>query len=666
MKIGRLVAFCDKGIEYSFYLLTVAVPLVVSPASYELFEFPKMLLVYTGAALILTFWASKILLSGKINFSTTPLFWPIVAFLTSQIISTIFSIDIITSIFGYYSRFNGGLLSTTAFVALYFAAVSNLQKLQAVRILLLAVATGLFTSLWGIASHYGADPTCKLLIGVWTSKCWTIAFDPTLRIFATFGQPNWMAGYLAMAILALVGLTLTVNKLRFQIFAVFANSVLFTAFLFTNSRSATLAFGASLLIFLASLTFLKFGRKLKFDFLPILATLTIFIILTLVFGQSLAGRVRQVKLSSNSSSQQVQEQPPEPPSSGPTESGQIRLIVWKGALEIFRHYPVTGSGVETFGFSYYQAKPAEHNLTSEWNFLYNKAHNEFLNYAATTGILGIGTYLAIILTYFLVTTRYIFERTNKKQASAPSSGRGKMRDKILILGLVAALISFQIHNFFGFSVVPTSLLLWLILASTILVRLPTLKVYKFKANKSLVFILVLFFFLSMFILMRFYFADLAFTRGISEFDSENYKTASEFFDKAVKTSPLPQPLFLSYSAYNSAILAAQDGDLTKQVERQANEAQKLSRFNLTVERLVTNTYLELSSANPQFSQKAKESALNLLKIAPTDAETHFQVAQILKLLGENSQAEKIINKAIELKPNYQAAINTLFSWQNEK
>ena len=35
---------------------------------------------------------------------------------------------------------------------------------------------------------------------------------------------------------------------------------------------------------------------------------------------------------------------------GITESGVIRNIVWQGAVDIFRHYPLIGSGVETFAF----------------------------------------------------------------------------------------------------------------------------------------------------------------------------------------------------------------------------------------------------------------------------------------------------------------------------
>jgi putative inorganic carbon (hco3(-)) transporter len=60
----------------------------------------------------------------------------------------------------------------------------------------------------------------------------------------------------------------------------------------------------------------------------------------------------------------------------------------KGAWELTKKYPLFGSGVETFAYSYYNVRPVEHNLVTEWDFLYNKAHNEFLNYAATTGFVG--------------------------------------------------------------------------------------------------------------------------------------------------------------------------------------------------------------------------------------------------------------------------------------
>jgi len=86
--------------------------------------------------------------------------------------------------------------------------------------------------------------------------------------------------------------------------------------------------------------------------------------------------------------------------SGGTESGTIRKIVWTGALRIWQANPknfLIGTGPETFAQAYYQYRPLEHNQTSEWELLYNKAHNEFLNYLVTTGILGLGSYIVLLI-----------------------------------------------------------------------------------------------------------------------------------------------------------------------------------------------------------------------------------------------------------------------------
>ncbi len=650
----RLIVISNKAIEYSFYFLAIFTPLVFSPANYELFEFPKMILVYSGAALVLSLWAIKILITGKLNFAPTPLFWPILLFLISQILSTIFSIDKITSIAGYYSRFNGGLLSTIAYIVLFFTAVSNLTKNQGLTLIFLFVISGLISSIWGIPSHFGLDPTCKILTGFWTSKCWAISFDPTLRIFSTFGQPNWMAGFLAMAILIMFGFSQASKNFRFAIFGIFVNSVLFAAFLLTNSRSASLALLVSLLGFLTILIFLKFRQKLEINFASIGATLIIFAILTLFFGQNLLGRVREVKVEQVAISPQSQTQAQTPPqTSGPTESGQIRLIVWKGAIEIFKHYPSFGSGVETFGYSYYNFRPAEHNLTTEWNFLYNKAHNEFLNYAATTGILGLGSFLSIILVYTMAVLRLTFNRSNNKI------------EKLLIVGLFTSILSYLIHNFFGFSVISTAFFFWIILASTLIIGVPAIKLIGFKPNFSLILIPIVFLLFSVYTIVRFYLADINFAKGLLRFEGGIYQEAQTYFEKAIKLSPLPQPLFFAYQGYNLAILSQVNSSLVQSAINNVEKSQKFSKVNLTTMRLAANTYLELSSSNPYYLDRTIELANHLLKIAPTDAETHFQVAQILKIAGKDLEAEKIIKKAIELKSDYFEAIETRNSWQKE-
>ena len=100
-----------------------------------------------------------------------------------------------------------------------------------------------------------------------------------------------------------------------------------------------------------------------------------------------------------------------------------------------------GAGPETFAQAYYQYRPIEHNQTSEWELLYNKAHNEFLNYLATTGVFGLLSYLVLLffMARQMLNTRYL----------------------ILNTALLAGWVSISVTNFWGFSVVIVQLFLFL-------------------------------------------------------------------------------------------------------------------------------------------------------------------------------------------------------------
>ncbi len=180
----------------------------------------------------------------------------------------------------------------------------------------------------------------------------------------------------------------------------FSNALLYAAFTFTFSRGATLGLLSGLISFIifysAVLYFFDKSTVVKKynNFRPLLIGLLIFLIINLFFGSAitrfklLKGSTTPIRPTSPAAVTQLE--------AGGTESGQIRLIVWRGALEVFKHNPWIGSGVETFAYSYYGFRPVEHNLVSEWDFLYNKAHNEFLNYLATTGAIGLVAYILMI------------------------------------------------------------------------------------------------------------------------------------------------------------------------------------------------------------------------------------------------------------------------------
>src|ERR1035437_39567 len=117
----KLLNICNKIIEYGFYAIFFLIPLVLDANTSELFEFNKMWLTFILSLVVLAAWISKMVIKRQFKIQRTPLDIPIILFLLSQVISTVFSIDRHVSLWGYYSRFNGGLFSTIAYVFLYYA-----------------------------------------------------------------------------------------------------------------------------------------------------------------------------------------------------------------------------------------------------------------------------------------------------------------------------------------------------------------------------------------------------------------------------------------------------------------------------------------------------------------------------------------------------------------
>ena len=484
MKISNI---CNKIIEFSFYAIFLFIPLVLAGDTSELFEFNKMWLAFGLGIIIACSWIAKSILQGGIKIQRTPLDIPIGLFLLSQIMSTIFSWDQHISIWGYYSRFNGGLLSTILYIFLYYAFVSNVLMKESnernvlnfnavKKILNISLVSGLIVGLWGLPSKFGADPTCLLFRGHLDVACWAEDFQPKIRIFSTLGLPDWLAAY--MGILIPINIALLINNLKenltkklnlgkmilsypskinlYSIFYISSFILFYANLLYSRSRSGIIAVWLAVAILLIGYYFL-YGRKQIKLFTPI-AIIFILTIITFSIGTPFGfldkftyGGIKN-KFNPPAPAKTKAVAKPAPAHVGElggSDSGVIRLLVWNGAINAWKDNPLFGTGVETFAFAYYKYKPPAHNLTSEWNFLYNKAHNEFLNYLVTSGLFGLGTYLAIIAWFFYLSLRKLL-----KHRDDPNG--------LLILSFLASCITIIITNFFGFSVVIVNIYLFLI------------------------------------------------------------------------------------------------------------------------------------------------------------------------------------------------------------
>jgi len=631
-----MVKLISKVITYCFYTLFFLVPLILYPHTSEVFEFNKIVLTYILTLIILISWLAKSVIQKKFIFRKSFLDIPILLFLGSQFLSTIFSIDPATSIFGYYTRFSGGLLSLISYAILYWAFVSNVSKKQTEKAIAVSLSSAALVSAYAVLQHFGIDKN------IWVQ-------DVQSRVFSTLGQPNWLATW----IVAFIPLTWAyIMTKKSKSFWITLSSLFFLVLLYTKSRSGILGFGAGFLIFwgihyIPELKKKAFGKIVRNkQFITIIALI---ISLALLVGTPWTPSLGQILGISPQATE------PENPEvivpaleKGGTESGDIRKIVWEGAIGIWKNNFLLGSGVETFAYSYYNHRPVEHNLVSEWDFLYNKAHNEYLNYAANSGTIGLIAYLILIG----VTLKYLYKNIEKNK---------------LALAFLSGLVSIHVSNFFGFTVVPTSLQIFLFPAFFISLTSEALKQKKVSNISAAQKVIISIFFLAGALLLigisRYWYADTLYLKGKLANNAENYSYARSVLAKSIDYSK-NQPMYwneIAQATTGLALEADTEGDLEKTndyIEKALVEAEKsitLSPKNVNLIRDKASLFLKLSTIDPVYLLGARQTLEELIILAPTDAKLFYNLGLTQVRTGEPELAIQTLEKTVEMKADYRNA-----------
>ena len=642
-------------ITFLFHVLFFFTPLILHPKMSEVFEFPKMLFVYSITILITTTWILSWIKNKKITIARTPLDIPIILFLFIQILATIFSIDPHTSLWGYYGRFHGGLASTISYILLFYAFVSQhkvrnlmLEIHGFINTILLSTA---LISVYAILEHFGIDKH------LWVQ-------DVQNRVFSTLGQPNWLSAYLiAILPLYLLSTSKTYN---------FLSILVLIAIIFTKSQSGI----AATAIVLVIIVFLKIKTKAKF-LLPLL-------LLPLI--PRLTKPLSSLNLINPfySTTQDIVKKDLENRGNGGSDSMAIRRVVWQGAINLGLKHPILGTGPETFAYSYYQARPTEHNLLSEWDFLYNKAHNEYLNFFATTGFLGLGSYLLLIT---WTTVWWIKTLRHPERSVAESKDLGSLRlphhasldsspefrmTNLVNYGLFIGWLSILITNFFGFSVVAVALLFFLFPALAICLQGSVKNLHTPNSGpqpasrcEDQQFGVWRFFYLfipviSIYLLSSIYHtyqADLNYNL------SKNSQDPLTPLQQAVNLKP-HQPLYLAQLAEQESKTAAAIFLQLKQSPQpyqdlaveHATQAVAMNPYNLNLLKSKARVEIYLSNIDQKFTQQALNTLLQASILAPTDAKLLFNIGILYQNLNQKDLAALSYQKALELKPNYQEAL----------
>lgn len=608
----KIISKIIRSLYLTLFLFT---PLLFTFFNSELFELPKMYFVYLITIIIVTLHLINWIRNQTPLFQKSFLDIPLILFLISQIICTFNSIDIHTSIYGYYSRLNGGLLSIISYLLLYWTLIPYLDDKFKSKIINFFLFSGFLVAIFGILEHFGIDKN------LWVQ-------DVQSRVFSTLGQPNWLAAYLVILLPFSLYKFLESKIFIYKTYFLFLTCCFYLGLLFTKSKSGIIAGLISLAIFFI----FNFFQNKKYR-QPLIIVFSLLIIFSLLINSPIKDKIFFTQ--PNQSTDGIDGQTF---TLNITPSGDIRKIVWKGSFELFKKFPILGTGVETFAYSYYWTRPVEHNLTSEWDFLYNKAHNEYLNYLSTTGLIGFITYLLIII---FVSTKLIKNIISKKD--------------LLSVAILSSYISILITNIAGFSVVVVSLFFFII--PSFLTTNPQNKTIK--NHHILTFFIPILIFICLFINQKtiyFYLADIFYARSQSSDDHQQYQIAYQEISQSLSFNP-NEPTFL----IQAATLAAKMAVITKEqsyIDHAINFSTKviqISPANINFWKEQAQLYYYLATIDTKYFQETIQSMIQAIKLAPTDAKLYFSLGQFLESAELIEESIPYYQKAIELKPNYDYA-----------
>jgi len=620
-------------IKFFYLLLFFITPFIFTFFNSELFELPKIHFVYLITTIITCLHIIN-WLSGNIRLYQKNIFnIPLILFLISQIICTFTSIDVYTSFYGYVSRLNGGLLSIISYCLLFWCLLPYLDEKFKQKIINFSLISGISVALYGILEHFGID-----------QRLWVQ--DVQSRVFSTLGQPNWLAAYLCILLpFSIYKFLKSSNKFSTTSYLLITISC-YLCLLFTKSKSGIVAGIISIFIFYLIYIFKKIKNKELLPFIKgscptglrgLLIPL-FFIILSLTISNPIKDFVFPPKTNTNP--------PAESQNINITPSGDIRKIVWQGSLDLFKKFPLFGTGVETFAYSYYWTRPVAHNLTSEWDFLYNKAHNEYLNYLATTGLVGTIPYLILIFTVLFSLIKNIFKEN---------------QDINLHLVILASYISILITNAAGFSVVTVSLFFFLLPALSLPENSSPLKKTTNKFKKFLILPAAIFSLILIFNNISDYMADVFFAKSQSSDEKQDYSSAYNFAQQALTLSPT-NPNYIINLADSSAKMALTSKNnqiYIDQASKLADQTTTVSPANINFWKQRAQIYYYLSTLDNKYFYSAVESLLQATKLAPTDAKMYYSLGKFLETASMPDDAAFYYQKAIDLKSNYDYAYAAL-------
>lgn len=401
----------EKIVKVGIFLIPF-LPLLVASSLYfpfisgKNFAFRIIIEVIFASWIILAFWDAKYRPKFSLILSS------IIAFVVIITVADVFGENSFKSFWSNFERMDG--LITLIHLLMYFVVATTVIRTERLweRFLQTSVGVSVAVGIFGLLQ----------LAGVFTIN------QGGTRLDATFGNSTYLAVYMLFHVFITVLLMVRWDKHKL----IYSGAIILQTIIlfFTGTRGTILGFLVG--IFTASALIALFGQNKTFKkvAIGIFAGLIIlvggFIAIkdtSLVQDNYILGRFADISL----------------------EEGSARFQIWGMAMEGFKEKPILGWGQENFNYVFNEYYTPEMYGQEQW---FDRVHNIIFDWLIAGGILGLLSYLLILLT----TLYYLWIK--KKDSFS-------VTEKSIITGLLAG---YFFHNLFVFDNLISYILFFTILA----------------------------------------------------------------------------------------------------------------------------------------------------------------------------------------------------------
>lgn len=469
----------NKILKSLIYTTIFLIPIFFLPFTFEVLEFNKLYLLFFLVWSSVIIWLLKMIIKDKkVSLKYSIIDLAIAGFMLVAIISSIFSVDKISSLFGYYGRFSTGLISLLTFGAFYFLIFNNLgnakakvikkqQKIQKTELKesgegIITVGGIIKALLWsgGVAMFFAYFS----LFGIWNKlekikPLASLVRNLALRVSPVGATLEALAMFLivliGLAILIILGILPSVysgykKKNSSNIFLGIFIFLAFFLLLITDFVSVWI-----ILIFnlLALVIFVLRKKTLKKEVHRLILPIALIIISSLFLMLNFKSMVTAfpnfaLNRSSGFLSERVMTQ------------GESWSVAGKTAMSGVKS-GLIGSGPGTFYYNVSKFRPTTLNQGGLWAVSFERSGNVFAEILVTMGFLGLIGFLLIIGLVFwkiFIPTGGISFRSKKKR-------KGRLDNGTQLLGIILATLI--LVQFFYYQTLTLSFLFWLFLALTL-------------------------------------------------------------------------------------------------------------------------------------------------------------------------------------------------------